>query len=826
LIHRFLSRTTAFMRCSLVLVACCAIILSIFAQQQPAPPSQIDKAVELLRQTPAVAPAPVAQPGVGLKITGPAPTVGSASTPTNQLSGDSEDKARELLRKIVVGSEPSAAPAPAPAPAPSPAQVRAQQQRLLTPVPTRPGPVVASNVLAGIAQSSGSTSTNELTSDSEDKARAVLRKYTKTTETAPQTAQAPAAPAPTETSAATPAPAVATTPAPAPAAPAVTAPQPEDAKTRARNREAIRQKALSDARKIAEQQRANQRQSPGLAAEQDRKAAADLERQRELQRIEMEVEKARQAREQKAKLQVAQPSAAPAPTPVAPQPTPSPIQPAPSLTQPAPTVAQTPIPESPKPAPVAAPVQTPVPQAPITQAPVAQAPAVQPQVAQNPVAQPVAQQPVAQTPAPQAAPAPAPAPQVAQPLQTRPIAPGTSTRFPGLAPDMEQRARDILSQVLATTENAKMPSLASKPDAPAPQTPAPQPAAVPAVTPAPAPAAPVTPAQNFVLPPTQTATSLPPDKETEARQLLQQTLANLPSQPAAETAKPKAEIGKPAQPKAEVPKPAPAPVIAATPATTAPAQVEFPADKEAQARQLLQQTLSSLLDRPAPQAAKSEKPLQAEKPIQEQPRIEAPKVAATPAAAPKPAEVAPTQVALPADKETQARQILEQTLTSLPVQSAPEDPKAKREAEKQMREQAKRDVLTKAEAEAKARKEVQRIEQESREQARAEAMRRIEAEKRGAQGSASASPAVQQDTAPAVATAKPSPEPRVKIQPAVATAPAEKTRKKNGNAKTPYADNPAASKEQRLADLLQAYQRDEINAEQYHTQRRRIISEP
>jgi hypothetical protein len=225
---------------------------------------------------------------------------------------------------------------------------------------------------------------------------------------------------------------------------------------------------------------------------------------------------------------------------------------------------------------------------------------------------------------------------------------------------------------------------------------------------------------------------------------------------------------------------------------------------------------------PAPEAAKA-KP-EAQKPIASR---ELPTPAPAPVVASKPVAPTTTPAAeLPTEKEIQARQLLNQTLSSLPVQPTPADPKAKREVEKQARDVAKREVQMKAEAEAKARKQVLQLEEESRHRAQEEARRRIEMEKRAGQGSASSTP-VHQETAPVVAAVK-SPEPQpVKVQKAVATTPAEK--KKNGNSKrdtqTPYADNPSASKEQRLSDLLQAYQRDEINAEQYHATRRKIISQ-
>ena len=176
---------------------------------------------------------------------------------------------------------------------------------------------------------------------------------------------------------------------------------------------------------------------------------------------------------------------------------------------------------------------------------------------------------------------------------------------------------------------------------------------------------------------------------------------------------------------------------------------------------------------------------------------------------------------LPGDKELQARQLLEKTLTNLTV---PEDPKTKAEAEKQAKEQAKRELRAKADAEARARREVEKLEDESRSRAREQARKRI------ADGQAETVAAVPQAaTAPQVQTAVAKTAP-LKVQRAVATTPVpvEKPSKKNGKsnaAKVPFADNPNATKEQRLADLLSAYQKDEISADQYHTLRRKIITE-
>jgi hypothetical protein len=97
-------RNNGFMRCSILLAVSCAI--SAWAQTQPASQEDIDRAVELLRKTPAVAPAPSAKPGVPIKVTSTtnaAPSIVPARPlvfppSATTLSGDMERRARELLQ--------------------------------------------------------------------------------------------------------------------------------------------------------------------------------------------------------------------------------------------------------------------------------------------------------------------------------------------------------------------------------------------------------------------------------------------------------------------------------------------------------------------------------------------------------------------------------------------------------------------------------------------------------------------------------------------------------------------------------------------------------
>jgi predicted membrane protein len=58
-------RNNALMRCS-ILLAMLGLALGAWAQPQPASQEEINRALEVLRKTPAVAPPPAAKPGVPL----------------------------------------------------------------------------------------------------------------------------------------------------------------------------------------------------------------------------------------------------------------------------------------------------------------------------------------------------------------------------------------------------------------------------------------------------------------------------------------------------------------------------------------------------------------------------------------------------------------------------------------------------------------------------------------------------------------------------------------------------------------------------------------
>ena len=97
-------RNNAFMRCSILLVAV-SFAISAGAQTQPASQDEINRAQDVLRKTPAVAPPLTSRPGVPLKITtttnaAPAiPAARPAGVPpaSSPLAADMERRAREVL---------------------------------------------------------------------------------------------------------------------------------------------------------------------------------------------------------------------------------------------------------------------------------------------------------------------------------------------------------------------------------------------------------------------------------------------------------------------------------------------------------------------------------------------------------------------------------------------------------------------------------------------------------------------------------------------------------------------------------------------------------
>src|SRR5206468_3662837 len=242
-----------------------------------------------------------------------------------------------------------------------------------------------------------------------------------------------------------------------------------------------------------------------------------------------------------------------------------------------------------------------------------------PVIPTQPVNPPPAPQPqvVQQTSAPNPAVMPAPTPRSSA---------QTNVAFKGLAPDMEQRARDILDQVIANTKGASLPVLATQPPKPTPVIPGPQPQAQ---TPSTATNPPVrgpeaTPAA-VVRTPTKT---IPPEQEAKAREMLNQLLAQpipapapVPASPPQSTPvqkptpapvvveKQAAPAPTPASPVVQQPAPAPktvtkAPAPAAKPEIAAPMAL----DQEAKARELLNKTLATLpapTPAPAPVANKS-----------------------------------------------------------------------------------------------------------------------------------------------------------------------------------------------------------------------------
>ena len=166
---------------------------------------------------------------------------------------------------------------------------------------------------------------------------------------------------------------------------------------------------------------------------------------------------------------------------------------------------------------------------------------------------------------------------------------GQSTNAPGLSPDIEKQARELLNQVMETTKDAKVPTtlVPTITTGTTPKSTKAE-AGLPAITVAPAPATPVTPAAPVASQPAKPAPvaaskpistpvtipgALTPEQERKARELLERALSQAPAQPAAvKTAPPTA----PSAPKASAPAvvvtppaaPAPAPAVVKAPPPT------------------------------------------------------------------------------------------------------------------------------------------------------------------------------------------------------------------------------------------------------------------
>lgn len=687
------------MRCSVLLLA--SLALSAFAQNPPASQEEINRALEVLRQTPTTAPPPTARPGVPLTIitrSNMAPAKSQApSAATSPLTADMEQRARELLQNTKVDPRPQ--------------------------VVTTPG---------------------------------------------------------------------------------------AEAIERAKARDEMRKQAVEETRRGLPQAPSS---PPGtLAEEQQRKAQEDIERQKNLSRIEMEVERTKLLRQQKATEAQAAKTNLPAPA----------VAVTPATPAPAPAVAVTP-------APVPAPAPVPPPAAPAPQ-PVKPAPVV----AVPPVTPPPAPEPVVVQPTP------APVPQT------------TQTAFKGLAPDMEQRARDILNKVISNTKDATVPPLATQPPRPALVIPGPQPSveAQPSTTTATPVKGPDAPAAPVVAPPPRTTVAVPitpaepqpvpapaaptpspapitpitPEQEAKARELLNQV--NVRPAPAAPA--PVAPAKPQPAPVAAPAKPQPAPVAATVPAPAKPVpapQTQVPApitpEQEAKARDLLNQLTARPAPAPAAPVASPAAPVPKPAPIAPERPQPATVVATPPPARPSPPAQAALPAAMPPDQETRARELLNQTVlpTPAPNPAAVVEPKTVNETDRRALEDAKRQAKLKAEIEEETRREIARMEEESQARAREMARRRLEDEKRA-----------QRKPAPA-ATVRPAPEPEAK--PVVAK-PAEKPAraKKKTDAKSPATPaeeswkNTDKSREQRLAELLEAYRKDQISADKYHSERAKILASP
>ena len=612
---------------------------------------------------------------------------------------------------------------------------------------------------------------------------------------------------------------------------------------RAKAREEMRKQAVEETRRGLQQGQTGQ---PGtLAEEQQRKAIDDIERQKNLQRIEMEVQRARLAREQKAaaqaqpaKTNVAAPAVAAAPT-NAPAPAVATVRtnvPAPGV-----VAARTNTPAiavAPRPAKVPAPkVASTPPRAPVpTPAPVAPQPVKPaPVVPAQPVVPPpqpavVQQQPAPKPPPPVSAPAPVVVQQTPPPasppaVAAQPTTGPVSPTFRGLAPDMEQRARDILNQVMENTKGASLPVLATQPPKPAAVIPGPQPPPEPqTATPAPAPVrgpdAPVAPVAATA-PPAPSA-PITPDQEARAREMLNQLLTR-PAVPAPASAPAPVIVEKPrpVPPAPIVTTPTPAAVVT-TPAVPPPG-VPISRDQEAKARELLNQ----LLTRPTQAAAPTPVP-----PTATPTPAPAPIITKAPTAAPQTEAFAP----MPSDQEAKAREILNKTLSTMPAtaSTAPAVAETRNVPENDRRAQddARRQARLKAEIEEETRREIARMEEESQARAREMAKRRLEDEKRAQRRPQGSEGAAVPTAKPAVGAIRSTPEP-AESKPVVKTAEKPRRAVKNSDSKPPVNapveetwKDVSKPREQRLAELLEAYRKDQVSPQHYHSERAKILGAP
>ncbi len=408
-----------------------------------------------------------------------------------------------------------------------------------------------------------------------------------------------------------------------------------------------------------------------------------------------------------------------------------------------------------------------------------------PVVPAQPIVAPPEPKPVVvqQTPPPVVIPTPVPAvaPTPAEAAQTP--AARTAPAFKGLAPDMEQRARGILEQVIANTKDASLPTLATQPPRPAPVIPPPQPQPEPQnTTVAPVPVrGPDAPSSPTVATPSKPVSApISSDQESKARELLNQltikpapvvTPSPVPTTPVtpAPTPVPSPQVARPTAQPAPVMTPMPAPVISKVPSVTPSTQTEvlapMPPDQEAKARALLNQTLASI---PAP----------------------------TP---------------------------------TTPPHSATVEPKIFNEGDRRAQEDARRQAKLKAEIEEQTRREIARMEEESQVRAREMAKRRMEEDKRPQRKAQVTEVAATPVTKPVVGAVRSTPEP-VESKPAPAKTSEKPRRGKNdANSKTPAAVNEGwkdanKPREERLVDLLEAYRKDQISAQQYHSERAKILT--
>src|SRR5439155_23793906 len=130
-----------------------------------------------------------------------------------------------------------------------------------------------------------------------------------------------------------------------------------------------------------------------------------------------------------------------------------------------------------------------------------------------------------------------------------------------------------------------------------------------------------------------------------------------------------------------------------------------------------------------------------------------------------------------------------------------------------------------AEQEAKAKKEMDRLNKEAGVKARLEAKRQLEAEAKARQQAKREPTRVESAPQPAPATTVAAPKTAPAAAPVTSTAAPVQSKTAQGAAAAGPSTT-AQSKKQRLDALTDAYVHDKLNAEQYYRERSKVLAEP